>query len=453
MESVQSQKKVFIAKCFIIVLFILASLIRILFINNKSIFDYQYDVGVIKIDSNNAYEKIYAQDREYLKPWRHLDYIMTIYNTGKLPDTNKVQQYHPPLHHLICVGWLKLLDNFTFSAEQKLESLQILTCIYSIVAMFIILKICNELKLNSFYKIIVLLFVGFNPMFIIMSGFLSNDMLVSMFILLCFYLIIKWRQKSSYKNTILLSLVFGLGCATKTSMLVMGMIIAAIVITKWIISLLSRKNTSVEKPIYSTKTFLLQTLIFLIIATPLSMAYPYRNYKMFNQPFIYVVKPKESLIIEERNIFKRYFPFSTEIFEDELHEDNINVFSYAIKSNIIFSLRTSIHYFTLLKFLSIILYTFALIAMLYLFAKESNLYVKLLIITCLIWLISFISFNVNYPASCTMHAKYIYCYIALLPIVSTYFLQKKDSYTMSMVIYTLTTIYAVFSSLGIILLF
>ena len=65
----------------------------------------------------------------------------------------------------------------------------------------------------------------------------------------------------------------------------------------------------------------------------------------------------------------------------------------------------------------------------------------------------FISFNVNYPASCTMHAKYIYCYIALLPIVSTYFLQKKDSYTMSMVIYTLTTIYAVFSSLGIILLF
>ena len=439
-----------VSKIFLITIFILASLLRILYISRASIEDYQYDVGTKELrHQNEAYEKIYEQDRSNLKQYRHLDYVMTIYNTGKLPDSNKVQQYHPPLHHIICVILLKVLDHFPLSATTKLESLQILTCIYSILAMFIIMKICDEFKLNNFYKIIVLLFVGFNPLFIFMSGFISNDMLVSMLILLCFYLIIKWNKNPSYVNTILLGLVFGLGCATKTSMSVMLILIFVVVIAKWITNIIKNKKSK-PKPTqsYRTTKFLLQTLIFLTIASPLSLAYPIRNNIKFNQPILYVVQPKDDLKLSNKNFINRFTPFSTEIFEKQIKEKHENIFSYAIKSDIVFGLKADYHYTILLTFIIILLYALSIFASIYLLIKAKNSNIGILIFATFLWLASFIFFNIEYPASCTMHAKYIYAYIGLLPIINACFLQKKDNYVLSMIVYTLSTLFAVFSTLG-----
>ncbi len=454
MDNTKEAHKKELQKYFLIIMFILATLLRIAFISIEKIVDYQYDVGVVTISDDESYDKIYNQDRSYLKEARHLDYIMTIHNTGKLPETNKVQHYHPPLHHLISASFLKLLDNFNLSSKTKLESLQILTCIYSIIAMFLVLKICDELKINNFYKIIVLLFVGFNPLFVIMSGFISNDMLVSMFIILTMYLLIKWYKNPSYLNTVLIGLILGLGCATKTSIAVMGIVIAGVVCFKWLHSLLLAKkdDPAIDKTmLYKTKKFLIQTLIFLIIATPMSIAFPIRNYKKFNQPFVYVVPPKKDLLVKETNAFKRYGPFSRELFEDEIHEENHNIFSYVIKSDLVFSLRASIHFHLLLKFLIILLFGFSLFASILLLANNKNPLITILIITCGLWLISFISFNIDFPASCTMHAKYIYAPIAFLPILSAYYLQEKDKYVMSMTIYELSTMFAIFSTIGILM--
>jgi len=454
MDNTKEVHKKELQKYFLIIMFILATLLRIVFISIEKIVDYQYDVGVDKINDDESYDKIYNQDRSYLREARHLDYIMTIHNSGKLPNTNKAQHYHPPLHHLISASFLKVLDNFNLSSKTKLESLQILTCIYSIIAMFLVLKICDELKINNFYKIIVLLFVGFNPLFIIMSGFISNDMLVSMFIILAMYLLIKWYKTPSYLNTVLIGLVFGLGYATKTSIAVMGIVIAGVVCFKWLHSLLLAKkdDPAIDKTkLYKTKKFLIQTLIFLIIATPMSIAFPIRNYKKFNQPFVYVVPPKKDLLVKETNTFKRFGPFSRELFEDEIHKDNYNVFSYVIKSDLVFSLCTSIHFHLLLKFLIILLFGFSLFASILLLANNKNPLITILIITCGLWLLSFISFNIDFPASCTMHAKYIYAPIAFLPILSAYYLQEKDNYVMSMTIYELSTLFAVFSTIGILM--
>lgn len=454
MDNTKDAHKKELQKYFLIIMFILATLLRIVFISIEKIVDYQYDVGVVTINDDESYDKIYNQDRSYLKEARHLDYIMTIHNTGKLPETNKVQHYHPPLHHLISAGLLKVLDNFDLSNRTKLESLQILTCIYSVVAMFLVLKICDELKINNFYKIIVLLFVGFNPLFIYMSGFISNDMLVSMFIILVMYLLIKWYKNPSYLNTVLIGLSFGLGYATKTSIAVMGIVIAGTVCFKWLHSLFLAKkdDPTIDKTtLYKTKKFLIQTLIFLIIATPMSIAFPIRNYKKFNQPFVYVVPPKQDLLVKETNAFKRFGPFSRELFEDEIHEDNYNVFSYVIKSDLVFSLRSTIHFHLLLKFLIILLFGFSLATIFLLLAKNQNPIITIMIITCGLWLASFISFNLDFPASCTMHSKYIYTLIAFLPIVSVYYLQEKDNYILTMTIFELSTMFAVFSTIGVLM--
>ena len=448
-----------ISKGFIVILFILASLLRILYIHKIGVDEYQYDVGAKKLNhSNEAYEKIYEQNRDYLKEYRHLDYIMTIYNTGKLPSKNLVQLYHPPLHHLICAGWLKILDFFPLSAMSKIESLQILTCIYSLIALFIILKICDELKLKDFYKIIVLLFVGFNPLFIYMSGFISNDMLVSMLILLCFYLLLKWEKQPSYVNTILLGLAFGLGCATKTSMFVMLLIISGVVCFKWVKSIsiglaeyiITKKKD--YKPTYKTKTFLIQILLFLLISTPIALIHPYRNYKMFNQPFLYVVPPSDRLVISDYNFINRYTPFSKELLTKTIEGTDKNIFAYAIKSDILFMLSVEFHYSILLTYIIILLYLLSIFASIYLAIKGNNLKINILIISCYIWLSSFIFFNTRLPASCTMHSKYIYAYIGLLPILNACFLQKKNSYVLSMVVYALSTLFAVFSTFGMCML-
>jgi hypothetical protein len=50
-----------------------------------------------------------------------------------------------------------------------------------------------------------------------------------------------------------------------------------------------------------------------------------------------------------------------------------------------------------------------------------------------------------------MHAKYIYAPIAFLPILSAYYLQEKDKYVMSMTIYELSTMFAVFSTIGVLM--
>ena len=37
----------------------------------------------------------------------HLDYIREIADNNRLPQSNKLQYYHPPLHHFICAMFLK----------------------------------------------------------------------------------------------------------------------------------------------------------------------------------------------------------------------------------------------------------------------------------------------------------------------------------------------------------
>ena len=49
-------------------------------------------------------------DVDYFNYEGHLSYINTIYETGKLPETNEWQYYHPPLHHFLSAVWLKTTE-------------------------------------------------------------------------------------------------------------------------------------------------------------------------------------------------------------------------------------------------------------------------------------------------------------------------------------------------------
>ena len=65
-----------------------------------------------------------------------LSYIFSIADNGKLPQDNRGQHYHPPLHQIISAGWIKIISIFNSDKIFLCESLQFVTLIYSLFIIF-----------------------------------------------------------------------------------------------------------------------------------------------------------------------------------------------------------------------------------------------------------------------------------------------------------------------------
>ena len=164
----------------------------------------------------------------------------------KLPDGAGGQYYHPPLHHFTSAMWLKIMDILPLNAVQKIESLQVLSLIYSIIILILIYKIIEKTKIKELGKILILILINFYPLFIYMSGFVNNDLLITLFMILNLYYIIKWNEDFNIKNTLILAFSFGLGMMTKTSMAVMMLPLAYVVVVKFIDKIKEKDKKSMK---------------------------------------------------------------------------------------------------------------------------------------------------------------------------------------------------------------
>jgi len=258
----QNKEKIIIA-----IIFIIATILRIIYIQETPYNVRQHD--------------LWDLEREGA-----LKYIYTIYETGKLPLTNNLQFYHPPLHHIISAILLKIVNIFTPNQNIQFEYLQILPCIYSLLLMFVVYKILKELKFKSLTKILILIITAIHPTYIILSGSINNDMLSIFLVHLAIYLTIKWHQKNNLKNTIILAIVTGAAVMTKTS----GGIIAIPIITIFLWKIADEFNKNKKyKPLI--KKYLLTFTIFGIVSLSIGLWYPIRNYIKFNQPIITIMDP------------------------------------------------------------------------------------------------------------------------------------------------------------------
>ena len=150
----------------------------------------------------------------------HFSYILYIYKFWKLPHSNDNQLYHPPLNAFLSAVLLKSLDFTPLSAKFKIEALQFLPFLYSSLTLIFIKKILDKFELSDNSKAFILMICAFNPVSVIFSGSLTNDALVTLFGILSIYLLIKWYQKPTFKNIMLLAISLGLGVNTKHSILV-----------------------------------------------------------------------------------------------------------------------------------------------------------------------------------------------------------------------------------------
>mgnify|MGYP004627787559 FL=1 len=375
-------------KDIVLIIMILGILIRAMYIIYTPITERQHDVYSINDQG-------------------HLGYIYTIYQTGKLPDTNSIQFYHPPLFHLIAAGWLKVNDIFNVELDRSIEGIQIITAIFSSLIMLVSYRIVEKIEIKNIYKILIMAVMAFHPTFIILAGSINNDVLM---ILLSFYIIlylIKWNDDPNIKNTIILAIITGCAVMTKVS----GAIMAVPIMYTFIKKIFEIHKTEKDKLLRLFGKFLL----FGVISLPLGLWHPIRNLILFNQKIGWVLLPADGLYVGQYSFFERFLTISfKEMFGYTycVIPGDRNIFSYIVKTSILgeFAYNNSIGiYVALFKIINLIIISTTAICIFILLKKISNnsFVTKILLITFFMNIASYYHFNIKYPYLCTMDFRYI----------------------------------------------
>lgn len=378
-------------KDIVLIIMILGILIRVMYIIYTPITERQHDVYSINDQG-------------------HLGYIYTIYQTGKLPDTNSIQFYHPPLFHSIAAGWLKVNDIFNVELDRSIEGIQIITAIFSSLIMLVSYRIVEEIEIKNIYKILIMAVMAFHPTFIILAGSINNDVLM---ILLSFYIIlylIKWNDNPNIKNTIILAVITGCSVMTKVS----GAIMAVSIMYTFIKKIFEVYKAEKKKLLGLFGKFLL----FGAFSLPLGLWHPIRNLVLFSQPIGGVLLPAEGLHVGQYSVFERFLSISfKELFGYTyctIPGDH-NIFSYIVKTSILgeFTYNNSVDvYVTLFKIINLIIISMTIICIFILLKKikknnNNSFITEILLITFFMNITSYYHFNIKYPYLCTMDFRYI----------------------------------------------
>lgn len=380
-------------KILICIIVLVSIIIKVVFVNKSDIGLFQYDMGLYNfLENEEAYDKVYTDFDKDPIAYSHMNYIMYLYKYNHLPATNEIigQFYHPPLHHFIMATWLKIADVFSEVSSVKLESLQYVTIIYSIVILIALYKILKELEVEEKFRIIPMLLVSFYPLYIYLSGSINNDELVSMFCILSFLYLLKWEKTPSYKNAILAAIFIGLGLMTKTSAVVM--IIPAIYIYFKVLNQYIKNQKEIKK-------LVIELIVFCSIIAILGGWFHIIN----KFATITIYPPKEEMRVTTDNVWDR-FGISSLFVSNEY-----NVWNYLLYSSMSFQIFSNEN--MIIKELVVLAFILILDVLYYSikYFKE-NLLIN---VTNLAWIIFYIYLQVSLPYECSMHSRYMLVPISL----------------------------------------
>ena len=374
---------------FFIIIFLLALIIRMIFIIKYPLSKAQHDVN-----GGSG----------------HLDYIETIYRKNRLPKTNQYQYYQPPLHHFISAMWLKVSSKVIKSYTTLKESLQFVPLIYSMLLLIVINKMLKELKIKDKYKNLILVIMAFHPTFTILSGSINNDMLSILLIFCTLYELIIWYKKSDMVNTIILAIVTGLAVMAKTSGAIVSLPIMYIFLLQFYRAI---KKGDKRK----TWQYIGMYCVFGIISLTLGLWYPIRNYILFKQPILYILDPNnQKLYVGDKSLLSRFIPFSKELLIQYADPyEHYNIPTYLIKSSLFgeWTWTTSyickyIYVFALFANIAIIVFSIvAIIREMTSNRKRDLIYRNIFLILYFFNIISFISMNIKLPYGCIMDFRYM----------------------------------------------
>jgi 4-amino-4-deoxy-L-arabinose transferase-like glycosyltransferase len=256
----------------------------------------------------------------------HLGYMYQLFATGRLPQTNRYQFYHPPFEHFMQALVVKVFSWFrgTDNPAALFEAAKIVPCFAACAILWVIRSLCREMKLSPGASAIALAIVAFHPTFFILSASVNNDPLMLLFFCVATMYTIRWYYRPSMKNTLALALAIGFAMMTKLS----GGMAALFTAPVFLIVLVRKLREKQAKPLIG------RFAAFAGVCVPLGLWYPVRNLVLFNQRFSYVSRAGSTLYIGDIPLVQRFLSFPLDQLLIPLYchpHDDYNIWLYIVK--------------------------------------------------------------------------------------------------------------------------
>lgn len=330
----------------------------------------------------------------------HVAYILHLLQ-GELPPNNSYQFYHPPLFHglsAVAMACYRALSGFT-EPEQLVEAAKTVSCAASIVTLFYARKLCRQLRLGDGATLMAVSLAAFLPNHYLLAGRVNNDSLAVLFMAAILYYTLLWYERQDWGPLVKLALCFGLGMMTKISVGVFALVTGCMML----LVLFRRLREKKALPIIR------QFAVFGLIAFPLGLWYPIRNFILFQQPFNYVLRPSaQSLYCGDHSLWERFGLIKNLGIYDHPFED-YNVWAYLLKGSLFgeftFSMGKVIP--GLLILINLLLILLSLAAMVLVLIRHPAAQWTALSCFWLVLMGSYIHFNIQYPFGCTMDFRYV----------------------------------------------
>lgn len=382
-------------------------LLRLFYVLFSTIYDRQYDIGMIDLDAGHPVTG------------GHLAYIQYLYENWRLPDFDPTSVYqfnHPPLHHYISALWLKLASFFLRDTAVLEESLQAVPFLCSLLILLVLLKILRLLSLQERTRRFLMLLFSFHPTLVLLSGSVNNDCMSLLFTLLCVYTAIVWGRAPGYRRILYLALSIALGMLTKQNVaemaLPIGLVFLYVLIAAW-------KKEGFPKKLLG------QFALFGAVSIPLGMCFYVRNMLQFHMPLVWIYElPKDSWQYTGNVplVNRLLWPIPQEMADNLLHFRigcGYNVWMQIIRTSVLGEWdMAGVGYgvkalAVLLMFTGAALGGASLIAFFRVFCLPSKKYAVdtvcriVFVAGYFVNLVGYLLFVYRYPQECSMHFRYI----------------------------------------------
>ena len=390
----------------------------------------------------------------------HFGYIKYIYNNYSLPQFDprlKWQYYHPPLNHIICAVFLRIQTAFGVNFLTAADNLTFLPFLYFMNTLIIFHRLSLKTGLEKKYSIYILAVTSFSVGLHFTGGYVNNDMLSVMFMMLAVSLSINWYKNRKISNMIPIAICFGLGMFTKLSMWMCSVPIAVLFISA-LIDVIRRKQFK------DLRKMIGQMCVFLTISVPMSLYWSVRNLVRFGVPLAYIpVSGPEGQHIDA-DITKRLFDFDLSQFDKPYVANVLNKDSYNEYNPLIALIKSSMGTTALDSFfipkilfpVVLIISVISFVCMIYVLVKKHGLdpvYKLMFLLFYLVVLVSYYIFCIKYPGVCTEEIRYATPVIFIGAYFISYTLMcidKKKKKALSLFIRSVVVLFVLLSAADIV---
>ena len=345
----------------------------------------------------------------------HAGYISYLLWEGHLPDfdvRSLWQYYQPPLHHSITALWMHILDLFGMDMEQIYECSQVLPFAYSCLAMVIFSRLLKCFHIKGIPYTLMFGCMALHPAFIIPSGSINNDMPSILLMMAALLLTVRWYREPKLSTILKLALAIGLGMMTKLSAWLAAPAAAMVFLV-----ILWRNR---RKPLPYIKQF----VAFGCVCVPLGLGWGVRNLIKFGVPITYIpmLSSNSPQYVGRIPVLQRLFDFSPKQFSYIYDCFSANGQEYNEYNPLIGLMKTAVFeefvntkrypavagMGEVLFWIQVVLAALAFAALIWM-CRKSELAVPeriALLLTYGFTLISYISFCIAFPHTCTQSIRY-----------------------------------------------